>query len=297
MSYVAPILKLSSAPESGDRLAPLLARVESRYLHVYFARINHTTGDAHTDLDAGFAAARDSLGALQARADAVGKQLDIILRHESTIRQIVQQVQLSGLNAVLICAKLGEEGRALRELAQWLRALSDESDHIVTRLQGNLAQTRLSVRDIGEVGVDHLQRTCADFLHDAEALGTAMAQIEGTVAEAARGFDLAGRTLPIQFSHAAGQLLTFQRSLTELQTLSNELAARGMGLARPVDRFSEHMPEATILAKLRTRYTMEQERAIHDATVQAVSVDKLECPGMVALTANVADESLDDILF
>jgi methyl-accepting chemotaxis protein len=263
----------------------------------YLTRVDHASDNTHTDLDAGFAAAHEHLITLQARADALAGQLDIILQHESTIRKIAQQVRLSGLNAVLICAKLGEEGRALRELAQWLRALSDESDQIVTRLQGNLAQTRQSVRDLGENGVDPLQSTFSGFLHDAEALRKAMGQIETTVSDAARGFDVAGRSLPVQISHAAGQLLQFQRSLAELHSFSDTLGRRGAGLVRPATGFSEGAPEAQVLASLRKRYTMQQERVIHDAIVKAVAPTVVACPSSIALAAPVEDESLDDILF
>lgn len=264
----------------------------------YFTRVADTPDNAHAELDTGLEDARRQLAAIQTRAGSLAGQLDVIVQHEGTIRKIAQQVRLSGLNAVLICAKLGEEGRALRELAQWLRALSDESDQIVTRLQTNLGDTCDAVRALGEEEVSDLQRLFTEFLHDAEALRNAMARIEGTVSDAARGFDLAGRIMPVQIAQAAGELQTFHRSLSELQNFERMLALRSAGMVRPFAAFAETAPEAEILATLRKRYTMSQERAIHDATVQAVcAAAPLACPSTLALAAKTEDDTLDDILF
>ncbi len=124
-------------------------------------------------LDGSIARVRRHLVAMRSRADDLRGRLDVILKHEATIRQIAQQVRLSGLNAVLICAKLGKEGRSLRELAQWLRTLTDESDAIVQRLQVSLDDTRQRTREAGQAGVDSLEEALSGFIGDAEALNGA----------------------------------------------------------------------------------------------------------------------------
>jgi methyl-accepting chemotaxis protein len=266
--------------------------------HFYFANAGQAAAgdaaEAHKVLDAGFAQARSHLNAMRARAEAMGEHLEIILRHESTIRQIAQQVRLSGLNAVLICAKLGEEGRGLRELAQWLRALTDESDQIVAGLQKNLAQTRQSVRDVGEVGVDHLRQSLADFLADALELKASMGQIGQTVSDAARAFDTAGRVLPVHIGQAVAKLTKFRDDLADLQSVSDDLAQRANRAALPLHDFGAGTKEAECLAVLRGRYTMQQERAIHDAVV-TVGQSHAEKPAAPAALAE--EETLDDILF
>lgn len=253
-------------------------------------------GDGGKDADALEAAlgrVRRHLVEMRARAEALRGRLDVILRHEATIRQIAQQVRLSGLNAVLICAKLGEEGRSLRELAQWLRTLTDESDAIVQRLQVKLDETRHLASEAGQAAVDRLEAALSGFIGDAEALNGAMVQIDAVVQDTARGFDAAGRELPMRLGQAATRLATFRTALGEVAELSVMLALRRMSLPQPVLPLAEGTVGATLLAGLRSRYTMQQERAIHDGIVGAGLTVTVAAPQAVA----VAEESLDDILF
>ncbi|MEY4983201.1 MAG: hypothetical protein RIR62_1467, partial [Pseudomonadota bacterium] len=248
-------------------------------------------GDAEA-LEAALARVRRHLVEMRARAEALRGRLDVILRHEATIRQIAQQVRLSGLNAVLICAKLGEEGRSLRELAQWLRTLTDESDAIVQRLQVKLDETRHLASEAGQAAVDRLETALSGFIGDAEQLNGAMVQIDSVVEDTARGFDAAGRELPLRLGQAAGRLETFRAALAEVAELSLILGLRRLAMPEAAP-FDEGTPGAAVLAGLRSRYTMQQERAIHDGIVGAGKTVSVAAPQTVA----VEEDSLDDILF
>ena len=253
-------------------------------------------GDGGKDaeaLEAALGRVRRHLVEMRARAEALRGRLDVILRHEGTIRQIAQQVRLSGLNAVLICAKLGEEGRSLRELAQWLRTLTDESDAIVQRLQVKLDETRHLASEAGQAAVDRLEAALSGFIGDAEALNGAMVQIDSVVQDTARGFDAAGRELPLRLGQAAARLEAFRVALSDVAELSVMLALRRVSLPEPALPLAEGTVGAGVLAALRSRYTMQQERAIHDGIVGAGLTVAVAAPQAVA----VAEESLDDILF
>lgn len=262
----------------------------------YFAKAGRgsgeggTAGDAEA-LSASLARVKRNLSVMRGRAEDLRGRLDVILKHEATIRQIAQQVRLSGLNAVLICAKLGEEGRSLRELAQWLRTLTDESDAIVQRLQGHLAETRTRTREAGQAGVDRLESALSGFIGDAEALNEAMGQIDRVVSDTARGFDQAGKALPLRLGQAADRLDAFHRALEELARLEGGLMLRRMVLADPVLPMAEGTHEAGVLSRQRARYTMQAERAIHDGVIGAGLAP------VVAPQEAVAEETLDDILF
>jgi methyl-accepting chemotaxis protein len=279
--------------------------------HFYFARAGRSSDGAAVAggpdrLGESLDRVRRHLVEMRARAEALGGRLDVIMKHEVTIRQIAQQVRLSGLNAVLICAKLGEEGRSLRELAQWLRALTDESDAIVQRLQGNLAVTRSRTEEAGQAGVDRLEQALSGFITDAETLNAAMARINATVTETARGFDAAGRQLPLQIGQAEARLAAFRAALGDLQGFSTMLGLLGAMLARPAEPFADETHGAATLARLRARYTMQQERSIHDATLAVLGQD-LSFHGMDGAArvqavvpsppVAAAEASLDDIFF
>jgi methyl-accepting chemotaxis protein len=254
-------------------------------------------GDTETLTDS-LERARRHLVSMRGRAETVRGRLDLILKHEATIRQIAQQVRLSGLNAVLICAKLGEEGRSLRELAQWLRTLTDESDAIVLRLQGNLAETRTCTRMAGQEGVDRLETALSGFISDAEALNGTMGGIAAVVGEAARGFDAAGRELPMRLGQAAQRLGDFRRALGDVSALIATLTFRRMVLGEPDLPLVEDSPEADLIARLRARCTMQAEREIFDrATGATVAVATPASTMAEAAPAEAAGDDLDDIFF
>ncbi|NBE07914.1 hypothetical protein [Paragemmobacter ruber] len=282
----------------------------------YFAQAGgdgagRTAGDAE-GLEASLARVRRHLVGMRERADTLGGRLDLILRHEATIRQIAQQVRLSGLNAVLICAKLGEEGRSLRELAQWLRMLTDESDAIVQRLQVNLAETRSHTHEAGQAGVDRLEQALSGFIGDAEALNRAMGAIGAVVAETAQGFDAAGRELPARLGQAAARLGEFREALGDVARLGTSLGLRRLMLPDPALPFAPEDAATAVLARLRGRCTMQAERDIFDRITGAgLAARPMTAPMTAPVTAATGGEDapaapaapakeedlLDDIFF
>lgn len=277
------------------------AMAAARQVYLAQAGVGQAGGGSDAEgLEASLARVQRHLAAMRGRAEALGGRLDVILKHEATIRQIAQSVRLSGLNAVLICAKLGEEGRSLRELAQWLRTLTDESDAIVQRLQGDLAQTRSCAEAAGQAGVDHLEASLAVFIGDAGALNAAMGRITALVAEAAQGFDAAGRELPMRLGQAAARLGEFRAALGDVAALGGVLGLRRLMLADPALPLPEGGAGAAVLARLRARCTMQAEREILDRVTAAGRGAAVQAmpPAPVAVAAPATDEDLlDDILF
>lgn len=277
------------------------AMAAARQVYLAQAGVGQAGGGSDAEgLEASLARVQRHLAAMRGRAEALGGRLDVILKHEATIRQIAQSVRLSGLNAVLICAKLGEEGRSLRELAQWLRTLTDESDAIVQRLQGDLAQTRSCAEAAGQAGVDHLEASLAVFIGDAGALNAAMGRITALVAEAAQGFDAAGRELPMRLGQAAARLGEFRAALGDVAALGGVLGLRRLMLADPALPLPEGGAGAAVLARLRARCTMQAEREILDRVTAAGRGAAVQAmpPAPVAVAAAATDEDLlDDILF
>ena len=267
-------------------------------------------GGAAGGFASGIAAVRARLGLMRDRAAALRERLAAILRHEAALRHIGHQVRLSGLNAVLICAKLGEEGRALRELAQWLRTLTDESDAIVVRLQTVLDDTaQLAERLTGE-GIRGFDTALAAFFDEAAALGAVIAGIGADRAEAARMFDEVGQSLPLRLGHAVQALMRFQLLLHDMTLFDAAIAARraevGPGEAGPVDAgpaetgsvAEADAGEAAALAALRKRYTMQAERDIHDRVAGTDAPDDALAPVVKRQSVQAVDgDDLCDVLF
>lgn len=232
------------------------------------------------------------LADLRAEAGAVGEKLQIILGHERTLRHIANSVRLSGLNAVLICAKLGREGNALRELARWLRTLTDQSDEIVSTLQAGLDDARRLIAQVGQERVDAIGNGAAEIVRKGAGLHALVGSITADIAETTAALDRVGSSLPRLLEGSAallshylgctGQMTGFVSDLKSLRPLVLPVVLAG----------SEAEP---LLATLRRSYTMQRERDIHDSfTMQAGA--GAPAPKMAETAAPAADD-LDDILF
>jgi len=243
---------------------------------------------------------------MRERAEVMCRRLEAIMGHETKIRRITHAVRLSGLNAVIVCAKLGAEGRALRELALWLRALIDESDVIEGRLHSDLSETRAHTEQGIGGGVDRLDAALSSFVSDTGRLNNVMKRINAVVSEAAKCFDLAGRRLPLQIVQGMEELQTFRAALGDLDGLSVLLGVQATMLARPIAPFDAASDEAAVLAQLRATYTMQQERSIHDTTLACMLAPSggldaagggAEPPAPQDAAAQSDDPDLDDIFF
>lgn len=248
------------------------------------------------------ASVRGKLDLMRQRAAGLRERLGAILRHETALRQIGHQVRLSGLNAVLICAKLGEEGRALRELAQWLRTLTDESDAIVMRLQSVLDKTAGQADRLGGESIGGFEAALHAFFDEAAELGAILAAIGQDRADAAQMFDNVGQSLPQRLGHATQALMRFQLLLREMAFFDAAVMARRASLPEtpPPDAGPYAGPDAgavDLLAELRKHYTMQSERDIHDRIVGAPVAVMAAPQAFVEAPVAAAADDLDDVLF
>lgn len=242
-------------------------------------------------LEQHLAVAQGHFAALRARTEHVHDQLDSILRHEPALRSIANQIRLAGINAVITCAKLGHEGRTLRELAQWLRRLTDESDAIVLRLQDILASSQAIIRNVGEARIGGVDRSLLVFLQEAQPLGHMTQETTETLHTTTEGFSATTRRLPDRIDKARLGLSLFLGQITDLEEYLRDLAARQARLPAPVLPLP---PEAEAeLAALRGLYTMAEERRIHDQWDQSLR----EGAPADAPTKAACDAEDDDVFF
>lgn len=248
-------------------------------------------------LDARLDVVRENLGHLNAMASDVRGQVEKILLEGTRLRQISHQVRLSGLNAVLICAKLGEEGRSLRELAQWLRYLTDESDTITARLQSALDRTRDQLALTGSDRIDQLRRSLAGFLDNAGALQAQLAGIDACLSGAVEVCRKTDHSLGLALGGARDTMSGYETSLQDVAAASVLMQARLLVLPPPALPLVAGSPEADLVAEIRRRYTMQSERDLHDALIG----DAAEAPEVPASSQSSAQgapsDDLDDIFF
>ena len=249
-------------------------------------------GKEHKKLEQSLRGNGEHFAAMKGRAEAVHNRLSVILKHEATLRGIAHQIRLSGINAVIICAKLGTEGRALRELAHWLRDLTDESDLIIARLQSILADTRETIRVLTEDRIGGLESCLSDFSNDGQSLFNLIETANELMVRTSSGFEAAASSLPIQIASATGELERFSERLDRLgshlmglQLFKDTVSDQG---ASDPDRMSD------ILSSLRSKYTMEGERIIHD---ELFGGDFVSLEAVADTAPDAGSDDLDDILF
>lgn len=255
------------------------------------AYLGHPTSDL--SIGDGDAAMHQRLLRLAERSLLVTSRIETILKQEKRLRGIAHQVRLSGLNAVLICAKLGEDGRALRELAQWLRALTDESDQISLRLQDALDATRDDLDATGRDRLDRIGLGLTQVCENGRQLRDLIAARITAEADAARHCGEQGQRLGLSLGSALQELQHYRAILSDAGKATALVALRAAVLPPATAAFADGSPEKTLLESIRADYTMQSERDLHDALVPASA----EAPPQATPPAASAAQDLDDIFF
>ncbi len=231
------------------------------------------------------------LAALRLRTEHVVERLQHILGQERTLRQIAQKVRLAGVNAVVICTHLGRQGNALREVAQWLRGLTDEADEITGQLQGSLDESRALIAEVGTASVEELSGGTQRVVQSGSDMKQRIQDIRSLVAEAGAEISRISVSLPGQIDPARRGLSDYVGRLSSLDGTLRTIRLQRTMLPPPDLPLYVGSDIEAIMAELRRGYTMEAERRIHDALIgNEVAPVAVEAPA-------AASADLDDILF
>jgi methyl-accepting chemotaxis protein len=256
------------------------------------------------------AAAREHFSAMQSAAQLACRQIDIILGHDPALQRVAQHLRMAGINAVIACARLGEEGRALRELAQLLRGGTDESDGIMKRLQEALGQSHAEVYSVSEDIVTRCEADLSRFLGSASRLGAAIGQTNDSLSQTSRQLDDAARDIQHRLATAGAALRSVRDRMQDSRATPAILSFLAAGFGDP-DMAAPGIQD--YLTAIRRKYTMASERNLHDDLIARLSgpLDaevanradeaemKPEPPLMeeVRAVAPLAEDDLADILF
>lgn len=253
-----------------------------------------------TSFRSSLAACRAHFATIQTAADRVQTQIEIILGHDATLQGIAQQVRMAGINAVIACAKVGEDGRALRELAQWLRVVTDEYSDTMQRLQVALGASRTSLEGIGDDMIAHLETDLSAFLLEASDLGSMIAKANRTLAAVSVRFDTVAQALAGRIQTSTSALSAVRSRLTDIPSASGML--RFFASIHPEPDISTE-DAISYLTTIRRKYTMASERSLHDQLI--ASLDKGTDAPIAPIPATAAEqiphaietEDLEDIFF
>ena len=225
-------------------------------------------------------------GLEHAAGQAAHAMSDMVQRLDA-IRDVQQRIRLLSLNTAIRCSQLGERGSALKVVAGFLGELAGQtvsaSGDILAGLEEADELARNLVREYsaeadGKVAV--LEREIASVQLELDGVVTRLRERAETVASAG---PKAVRLLEEAAANVAGH-----------QGFSGAWGNAGLELeahAHPEDEpFEASDVDADLIARLRSHYTMDSERRLHDRLL-GTSADEVE-----VVSSQEADD-LEDIFF
>lgn len=237
----------------------------------------------------------DSLTLIETMTTRLADRLATLFGLGDTLRGIAQEVRLSGLNAALVCAKLGREGLPLREIARWLRELTDSTDGSIRTLQDLLGAARCQGERMDAARIETLMADLSEATGQARLLVAEIAAGETVMIRSARQFETASGAIPASLDLGASLLREVARDQSGLPGLTAILDM----VAESADQ-TDPMADpdiAATLQRLRALYTMERERVIHDRLFPAAGMAGQPAALPKADAAPADPDDLSDILF
>src|SRR5690606_24298764 len=229
---------------------------------------------------------------LDAIAAEVGRTVAILLDHVEAVQDIEFSMRLVSLNAAVKCAQLGPRGRALDVIAHQLRQLTGET----------------------VVSADAAMATLEEAAGLAEAfVGSATSEATSQVArleeEARASIDLLA-TVDRRLSDALASLAEdAPQAASLLQSAAGEFgahAAISAALAAASERLRQEAAEipppevlvrsAALFDQLRSRYTMDSERRLHDELTGTKPTAAVAAPHD-KVDEEVDEDALDALFF
>ena len=220
--------------------------------------------------------------------DDVTRSVAGMVQHLQSIRAIEQQIRMLSFNATIQCCVVddGEEGRGLGAVAQQLRDLSNQTAAAASAIMAGLkaADDQTCVL-MDERNLQDTQQVAAIRAGAATAIEV-FERIAGRLRTSRERIKTVGR-------RAVWLLGMTSRRVSDRRRISN-----GWRLAHSkLEQFTASMADAAnpdavdmgLRDELRSAYTMEDERRIHD---QFFSIEVSEMP-----SAGTDAESLDDMFF
>lgn len=248
-------------------------------------------------LDTKLVEVENQLASLRDRTDRVVGRVKEMFQRERTLRQIAHKVRLSGLNAIIICTQLGSRANALREVAQWLRMMTDEADEVTAGLQSDLNRLRDLITRVAVDGLGKLSEESGKTVQCGHELLSDIAAVNELVRMASIRLSTNEKTLPNSLILARSGLSKCLISLELMPTFQGHLKARSQVLPHVNLPFERESPEERHFADLRSGYTMAREREIHDSVLNLGAAPNAPERPSVAAPKEPVDDGLDDILF
>lgn len=230
---------------------------------------------------------------VSALAKSIGEDVAAFSACAAEIQNLEFEMRLVSLNTAIGCSRLGKEGIALGVVSGQMREVVGE---MVTKSEGVsavLSKLGRLADDLGRVREGSVDRGIADLVTEAERALSILSKVDERM-------DAASSVLEAVGGRIAGLAADVGEGLASLDGLTEELfdVETALGIRVATDRRQEGASEhdhSELFARLRTVYTMEAERVIHDAVRGEAPPASQDASSDAAQTAG--EDDLDAFLF
>ncbi|MEO8684801.1 MAG: hypothetical protein ABI414_08180 [Devosia sp.] len=221
-------------------------------------------------------------------ASAVQGTVTTLLGHVEAVQEIEANMRLVSLNAAVKCAQLGPRGTALNVIAGQLRLLTGETVAAAEAAMAGLHEAAGLAQSFGAAASGAAAGQVGQLEQEAVAALKLLETVDQCLAEALGVLNLDGPKVVNLLGEAAAGFAD-QAAISEgMDDMQIPIAERS---AESIDPPSA--PLAAVLALLRSKYTMDAERRIHE---QLFGKDLAAPPAVLESEAS-AETDLDDLFF
>jgi methyl-accepting chemotaxis protein len=194
--------------------------------------------------------------------------------HAKNVRSLSFEIHILAINAILNALRLGDKGATLEVLAEEVKGLSNQSEAFVSQVDDLLASISSTAQELeagpqGKAGAKEAGSSVRVSMEEGiEAVSRSYDQFSKYSSEA---FERAG-ALKAAISHTSGGLEFLNELAGRLKGHLGELEEITADLSPWASRDSEYLTDNA--DKLAKRYTMQQEREVHEQVIKCTSDSK-----------------------
>lgn len=206
-------------------------------------------------------------------SNEVIRSLQVMAGHLRAVTNIERQIRLLSFNTVIQCGHLGNEGLALKVIAQNLREIAGQTVSAADAIMIGLAGAEELTKNLSANNSNETTEQLSKLEQDAEKAQHLLETVVQRLHDHAADLSETG----LKTVH---QIEKVSAGTTNTRGLSENLLIAIMGLRSfaplPMDLLDKAAIDTEMLSKLRFSYTMDGERRIYDALTGA-STDDQSC--------------------
>ena len=205
------------------------------------------------------AIAKAERGKLELVASAVLRTVGVLLSHVEAVQEIEANMRLVSLNAAVKCAQLGPRGAALNVIARQLRELTGETVAAAEAAMAGLHDAAGLAQSFGAAANGDAAGRVGQLEQEATVALLLLQGVDRSLAEALGTLERDGPNVIALLGHAA-ETFADQAAISEtMRDLEMRIVAEC-----PPGPAAAPAAIAAVISGLRTRYTMDAERKIHE---------------------------------